>query len=68
MKLKLLKLAVFLAALIPVAHLAYKGYAGLLGANPIEVITRATGDWTLRFLLITLLITPLPLMTTPTRL
>jgi sulfoxide reductase heme-binding subunit YedZ len=30
-----------------------------LGANPIEKITHATGDWTLRFLLITLAITPL---------
>jgi sulfoxide reductase heme-binding subunit YedZ len=30
-----------------------------LGANPIEFITHATGDWALRFLLITLAITPL---------
>jgi sulfoxide reductase heme-binding subunit YedZ len=30
-----------------------------LGANPIEFITHATGDWTLRFLAITLAITPL---------
>jgi len=30
-----------------------------LGANPIEVITHSTGDWTLRFLLITLSVTPL---------
>ena len=29
------------------------------GANPIEFITHATGDWTLRFLVITLAITPL---------
>ena len=29
-----------------------------LGANPIERITHSTGDWTLRFLLITLAITP----------
>ncbi len=59
MKIKLLKVAVFFAALIPLALLGLKAYHGDLGANPIEVITHATGDWTLRFLLITLAITPL---------
>jgi methionine sulfoxide reductase heme-binding subunit len=34
-----------------------------LGANPIEVITHSTGDWTMRFLLITLAITPLRKLT-----
>ena len=53
------KPVVFLVCLAPLARLGWKGYAGLLGANPIEVITHATGDWTLRFLLITLSITPL---------
>lgn len=55
----LLKLAVFLACLGPVARLGWKAYTDALGANPIEVITHATGDWTLRFLLITLAISPL---------
>jgi len=41
------------------ASLGWKAYQHTLGANPIEVITHATGDWTLRFLLITLSITPL---------
>lgn len=59
MKFKLLKLVVFFAALIPLALLGWKAYQGNLGANPIEVITHATGDWTLRFLLLTLSITPL---------
>ena len=36
-----------------------RGLQNDLGANPIEFITHATGDWTLRFLLITLAITPL---------
>jgi sulfoxide reductase heme-binding subunit YedZ len=58
-KLKLLKVAVFLAALVPLGLLGLKAYQGELGANPIEVITHATGDWTIRFLLITLAITPL---------
>lgn len=55
----LLKTAVFLACLGPLAALLWKYHADDLGANPIEVITRATGGWTLRFLLITLAITPL---------
>jgi len=58
-KLKLLKVAVFLAALIPLGRLAWKAYRDMLGANPIEVITHSTGDWTLIFLLLTLSITPL---------
>ena len=53
------KLAVFLACLVPLAMLIANGVRGELGANPIEYITRATGDWTMRFLLITLSITPL---------
>ncbi|MGH9524086.1 MAG: sulfite oxidase heme-binding subunit YedZ [Terriglobales bacterium] len=59
MKLKLLKLAIFFAALLPVAHLVWKAFHDELGANPIEVITHSTGDWTLTFLLLTLSITPL---------
>ena len=59
LKVKLLKLAVFFAALIPLGLLGLKAYQGNLGANPIEVITHSTGDWTMRFLLITLSITPL---------
>jgi len=30
-----------------------------LGANPVEFITHATGDWALRFILITLAVTPI---------
>ena len=39
--------------------LAWRGFHAQLGANPIEAITHGTGDWTLRFLLITLAVTPL---------
>ena len=63
MKLKLFKLAVFLAALVPLARLAWKAYQQMLGANPIEVITHSTGDWTLIFLMLTLSITPLRKLT-----
>ena len=53
------KPVIFLACLGPLAHLGWKALTGALGANPIEVITHSTGDWTIRFLLITLSITPL---------
>jgi sulfoxide reductase heme-binding subunit YedZ len=39
--------------------LVLRAVQGNLTANPIEFITHATGDWTLRFLVITLAITPL---------
>ena len=57
----LLKAGVFTAALLPLAKLAAGAFyfPEWLGANPAEFITRATGDWTLRFLLITLAVTPL---------
>lgn len=60
---KRFKPVVFLACLIPLARLGWKGYNGLLGANPIEVITHSTGDWTLIFLLITLAVTPIRKLT-----
>ncbi|MGZ4861106.1 MAG: sulfite oxidase heme-binding subunit YedZ, partial [Candidatus Angelobacter sp.] len=42
----------------PVFVLTWKGFHDGLGANPIDVITRTTGRWTLTFLLITLSVTP----------
>lgn len=53
------KPVVFLLCLVPLGWGLANGLRGELGANPIEYITRATGDWTMRFLLITLSITPL---------
>src|SRR5437764_4373038 len=52
------KVVVFGLCLLPVALLAWRAAHQNLGANPIEFVTHATGDWTLRFLLITLTITP----------
>lgn len=63
MKLKLLKAAIFLAALTPLALLGYYAYTGNLGANPIEVITHWTGDSIIIFLLITLTVTPVRKLT-----
>jgi sulfoxide reductase heme-binding subunit YedZ len=53
----------FIAALIPLAFLVYRALNDDLGANPIETINRYTGDWVLRFLLITLAVTPLRRLT-----
>jgi sulfoxide reductase heme-binding subunit YedZ len=52
------KPAVFLLCLVPLGLLGWRALHGGLGANPIEFITHATGDWTLRFLIITLCVTP----------
>lgn len=53
----------FVLCLLPAAQLAYASYRGSLGADPVETLTYATGDWTLRFLLITLAVTPLRYLT-----
>jgi sulfoxide reductase heme-binding subunit YedZ len=55
---RVLKPFVFAACLVPLAALGWRAATAGLGANPIEAITHETGDWTLRFLLITLAITP----------
>ena len=54
-----IKIPVFALCLVPVLLLAWKAFHQGLGANPIEFITHATGDWTLRFLAITLAVSPL---------
>ena len=54
-----LKTALFLLCLVPAAWLGYEFWADTLGANPIEALIRGLGDWALRFLLVTLTVTPL---------
>ncbi|MDB5896482.1 MAG: putative rane protein [Ramlibacter sp.] len=49
---------VFVAALLPFAWLLHGALTNNLGANPAEHLIRATGDWTLRFLCLTLAVTP----------
>ena len=53
------KVPVFALCLIPALLRAWRALNGDLSANPIEFITHWTGDWTIRFLCITLAITPL---------
>jgi sulfoxide reductase heme-binding subunit YedZ len=59
LQLRVIKLNVFVLCLMPVIFLAWDAYHHALGANPIEKISHHTGDWALRFLLITLTIGPL---------
>jgi sulfoxide reductase heme-binding subunit YedZ len=54
-----LKPILFLLLLLPLSLLLWKASSGNLSANPIQDITQETGIWTLRFLLITLTVTPL---------
>src|SRR5688572_25310474 len=53
------KVLIAVNALIPLALLAFDGWRGRLGANPIEFFLRTTGVLTLVVLLVTLSITPL---------
>jgi methionine sulfoxide reductase heme-binding subunit len=53
------KAAVFLACLVPLGMLVWRATQGELTANPIEFVEHWTGDWTMRFLIITLCMTPL---------
>jgi sulfoxide reductase heme-binding subunit YedZ len=59
----ILKGVLFVLALLPFVRLIAFGFLERLGANPIEFITRNTGDWTLYFLCITLAVTPLRRLT-----
>ena len=54
---------VFLACLVPFGLLLKGAIEGDLGANPLERVTDVTGQWGLRFLLLTLAITPLRRLT-----
>lgn len=58
-----LKPAVFIAALGPCAWLVWAGLSGHLSADPLSDLTNETGVWTLRFVCITLVITPLRRLT-----
>jgi len=51
--------AVFLVSSIPFLLLSWGLLRGDLGINPVETLQHTTGDWTLRFLVFTLAITPL---------
>jgi len=62
-QLRRLKIVLFIAATLPFLRLVVYTINDWLGANPVEFITRNTGDWTLYFLCITLAVTPLRRLT-----
>ena len=58
------KALLFVLCLLPFAWLLRGAVLSVMGtnvfgANPVEALIRATGDWTLRFLCLTLAVTPL---------
>lgn len=55
---RLIKAVLFVLALVPLARMVWLTASGQL-VEPIEFITRGTGDWVLYFLCITLAVTPL---------
>lgn len=58
-QMRAIKIVLFLAALLPAGRLVWGVWQDALGANPLEFITRNSGDWTLYFLCATLCVTPL---------
>ena len=59
----LAKPLVFVLWLLPLAWLVFGAINDQLGANPAEALIRSLGDWTLRFLCLTLAVTPLRVRT-----
>lgn len=55
----LAKPLLFAAALLPMVWLVWAAFMDQLGANPAEALVRALGDWTIRFLVVVLAVTPL---------
>ena len=56
------KPVLWLLCLMPLAWLVGGAVSDALGANPAEYVIRATGDWTLRLLCVTLAVTPMRVM------
>ena len=56
---RVLKPVLFALMLVPAAYYGWGIWQDALGANPLEAVIRGLGDWGLRFLLITLLVSPL---------
>jgi sulfoxide reductase heme-binding subunit YedZ len=60
---KISKVFVFLGSLVPAALLVRGMLTGDLGVNPAETIQLATGRWALKFLLLSLAVTPVRRLT-----
>src|SRR5437763_13788582 len=62
-RLVVFKIIIFAAALGPAGWLVWAAYTGNFSADPLADITNETGVWTLRFLCLTLAVTPLRRLT-----
>lgn len=62
-RVRMVKVLVWILALLPFIRLMYLGATSQFGANPLEFVTRSTGTWTLVMLCVTLTITPLRRLT-----
>lgn len=58
-----IKIIIWLLALVPVSRLFWLGFNHNFGANPVEFVEHSTGIWALVFLLISLTMTPIRLIT-----
>ena len=56
------KIILILVIAVPIAILVYSAATNQLGPDPAEYIVGETGEWTIRFLCLTLFITPLALL------
>lgn len=56
---RLAKPCLLIVLCLPLAYLVFSAFTDRLGANPAEALIRSTGDWTLRLLSLTLVISPL---------
>ena len=63
---KIYKPIVFLICSVPFLILLYQFFFGKLGPEPVKHITHVTGEWTLRFIILTLLMSPLVKITKST--
>ena len=60
---KYLKVIIFILSLVPIFFIIYQIITNQLGPEPIKDITHHTGKWTLYFIVITLAMTPLKMVT-----
>ena len=56
---KYIKVPIFFLSLLPILIIFYQIIFNQLGPEPVKEITHVTGNWTLRFIIITLAMTPL---------
>ena len=56
---RIFKPTIFVLCLVPFIIIAYQILFNQLGAEPVKQVTHHTGEWTLRFILLSLAMTPL---------